>query len=521
MTSFEKTIASSVIVPWAVVQFPALFAVAKMTLRRKSVPGQLSYPGNDSNLRNNTNIELLAYLHYCTALKSFPHEPETFHKLAISHLNASINRTFTVEELRARLRYLWDNWRPTNAKPSSFRQLYTLGIRCLPRVNETLKEEAIRRANDIQKTAGQTRALRSTSRPPVSNRTTPRKRTRRKARGHPRSKDEQRLLERTPISSHATQSGPLASENGPEEPTVDHRSLTPVTVKNESPAVEINNSQEASSQDGRFVRVDTELSDSDSIGIDCKSESRSYFETPTPFNLHLDLDYGNTARLLNLRPSGPHEHGELQCTHELKTELEVLRIQKNNEIAYLRDRCELAEAKYVRLQSDYDRLHATAMISGPELLNIYDKHRLQEKNAQLRRELDRMQSIMAFSISSPETFPRIDRSDLDLNMKSIHSKLRDVLQDYETVLNFQWEDVRNLQDLSVLIQRVFCFESGQTVDPAHIETVSAGVQTKLIIRCLLSAALCEWVFEADLRSLFQESDRLYPKLRELLARQSM
>ena len=81
-----------------------------MTPRRKNAPVQLSYPGNDSNLRNNTNVELLACLHYYTTLESFPYEPEAFHKLAISHLNTSINRTFSVEELRARLRYLWENW---------------------------------------------------------------------------------------------------------------------------------------------------------------------------------------------------------------------------------------------------------------------------------------------------------------------------------------------------------------------------------------------------------------------------
>ena len=481
----------------------------------------------ESHLFNDVHCELLAFLHYYV-VERLP--PTSFLKETRKHLGLTIGSKYTLEQLDRSLGHLWQHWGPVNGKPSVFKQLSSLGLKCLPRIPKHFADEVRRRAEDVKGRAAPPRVLRSASRTPNTPRTQPAKRLVRKACRQTTSK-RRHVREAISPSSRATEAN--FPDSVPQEhlPTRNDRrsgqllsGLQPVEntptaqarFKTELPVLKLTDSQEATSEDGLTVSPVKEQARQNSVQSSCTYDSISGPESPTPKR----PDPESTTTSPDFQTPDSRRDAGPDRIHNLETDLEILKIQKINEIAYLRDCCDNWQAKYVQLQADYGRLQATASIRGSGLANINDTGKLQEKYSQLKRELSKLQKIMSFSVDSLETFPRINKTMAVEDMNLINAKLRDVLQDHGTGFTFCQSTFASREELAVLCRRCFGVDVGQAINTADVEAIFAGVSIRSAFRCLLSAAICEWVFEADMRTLFQECDRLYLKLRELLMKQS-
>ncbi|KAJ9610004.1 hypothetical protein H2200_006334 [Cladophialophora chaetospira] len=501
-----------------------------MSQRRKSTStqslGSTELWVRDTHLRDNVHTELAAYIQY-TVRRGLP--PEHFHRAASSHLSVTFQNNVTRETINGKIRCFWNHWGPVNANPSGFKKILTLGLKCLPRVPQDFFEEAQKRADDLEKSTALPRSLRSASRTPTSIRSAPQTTLRRKAKSRIRSARELCTNSPSPLRRAATARvlTPVRSRQqsfagivlpspnvSTEAPTVANPT-TPTPFKRERPSFEISDSQERTSERVTSGQLTSPRPPKPTSVASSTCDSLSVTDSPTPAGSgHTSADNRYSILL------SQHELS-LARIDQMEIDLEDLRLRKNEEIEYLRARCNQSEAKQDKLQIKYDRLHAEAAPHGSGMVAIIDEHSLQEKNSKLRKQLAKLQAIQAFSGAEPQTFPRVDKANVIRKFDLMYVSSRDMLQDHDAPSFVRVESFKNDAGLCSLFRRAFSVDLTKAIDPLAVDALLTGVSMRSIFRWLLGAALCEWVFEADLRGLFQESDRLYPRLRGLMASRNL
>jgi hypothetical protein len=207
---------------------------------------------------------------------------------------------------------------------------------------------------------------------------------------------------------------------------------------------------------------------------------------------------------------------------EVEAELNAMKALKKQENDYLRKRCEIAEKNYEQSQMQCNLLQTKALGRDRSVVRSGDASGPGHKDWELQGEIAHLRTIMRFSKNDPTTFPPVDQSQVAKDFKRIARKSRDVLLDYDSPCTWRAEGLTTNVELYGLFRRLFGLNPEPVQGrgaPALFEQL-VGISINSFVRCILAAALCEWVFEADLSDLFHEDDRLYKRLRGLLASQS-
>jgi hypothetical protein len=101
-------------------------------------------------------------------------------------------------------------------------------------------------------------------------------------------------------------------------------------------------------------------------------------------------------------------------------------------------------------------------------------------------------------------------------MKLMYRKLSDLLPRWNTTISLCLGRLESQADLSTLFQRCFELDICAASFPEETERLFPGAQLRNIITSLVSAALCKWVFESDLKMVFPENSPVYSSLSRLL-----
>lgn len=276
-------------------------------------------------------------------------------------------------------------------------------------------------------------------------------------------------------------------------------------MKTERVTIEIPNSRESAAEveacprqlDQEDPKPDSIASSDDDIGIS-------------------ETEASNSPISLGFRPREPTLDTEVDRFDDPELYLERVKKQKNAEIEYWRTRCTGAENQCTELKIKNDHLQADILNRFVDVSPRSDL-KLLLRIDRLQKQLNSLRAVQWYSKSDPGNFPPIDTKSVLQDMKTIQARLRDILPAQDTAFVFERARLARHGDLCALFQRGFRLDIQQAVDPAKVDALFSGTRTRSVLRCLLSAALCEWVFDADARPLFQEPNLLYSKIRDLLA----
>jgi hypothetical protein len=203
----------------------------------------------------------------------------------------------------------------------------------------------------------------------------------------------------------------------------------------------------------------------------------------------------------------------------LKTELETLRA----ELEALKKHVELMN----QLQAETRSLTVFLYSS---LRKVEDRHREDEarinylkktdntllhqqlenqaiKIATLQEKLNKTRDIGRFTRLSPteEIRPWKEES-IRQAMSSMGYLAKQLLYGHDDIINFNPPNIDNNEDLLTLVQKSLGLNSRTSITADTALGWLADFSLQAIVRSLTSAALCEWVFEADIhRTIFTES----------------
>lgn len=511
-----------------------------MSLRRRAARLSVDL---DTYLCDNVHYEILAFtqLHI---LRGFP--GHSFLERLASHLWNSLGITYSRERLDGKYHLFWNHFGPPGAKKAGYKKVYALGIECLSRLPEDFKEEVQKRVRDLETSSPQRRALRSASRTPASSRPEPAKLSRQRARLRLATKKTRTTCSPSPLTQ-ASEVSLLTTSHGKDTDTArfdfpptqismsGREAVTPTRsppLKREYVDMEINDSQDQESESGPGERLSRGPSEQSICVTLQSSESSLPPESPIPNQRELGLSHSNksdsnSSRLESLKAElevqESQRNTEIMSLRErcnnAEAELEILRLQKNNEILYLRERCDELEGKYMEAEAEYDRLHAKASPQSSGVFQTNDE-RLLQKNSQIRGELAKAQSLLAFSQLGSWKFPRLDMSSITKDLNRLRMESCTVLLGYDCSFTCCLDSLKTHDSIDAICLRAFGVSARDQADDLSPKSLLTDISIRSFCRCILSAALCEWVFEADLESLFRECDLLYPELRKLLASQS-
>ncbi|KIX02791.1 uncharacterized protein Z518_08733 [Rhinocladiella mackenziei CBS 650.93] len=478
--------------------------------QRQNLP-QMAYPlewfVKDKHLYAPAQIEILAYLDY-TVLEAFT--PTISEKDIIPHLERTLQTRLTCGEVKEKLVYLWYHTGPPNAKASDYTQLFKRGSKALPLLKAEVADEVRRRARNLC-ISPPPRRLRSASCTPNSllTPTTTRAVKRPRHRKRPKNKTARH---------HFITSKPVQTDHGIPSPPIEEQ-INPY-VSTPQPRVKFERSLFEDS-DGQSP---TRNISGGASPLGDKRLEQTRRSSMTSTSSDMSVSSGNAITREDFEPSPvPSRYRSVETVlrsgldnrQNLVNGLEDERDREHREIEYWRVRCGRAEQECIALKTRNHRLQVCSL-EGLEQLDAAESTTLRKLNDQLKQELAIVRSTLAFSTRGKLPFPSVNTTTILDDMTAIRSKLRDVLIGEDVLFSFDRMQVVGHADFFTLFQAIFSVDCHQPVNASSIQKLLSGVPLRFVLQCLVSAAVCGWVLEADVGCLFQECDRVYSKLRGLL-----
>lgn len=205
---------------------------------------------------------------------------------------------------------------------------------------------------------------------------------------------------------------------------------------------------------------------------------------------------------------------------QLILELDNLRDQKAEDTRYWERLYQKTHKRRNALKRQNKQMQAEYSIGQSEISEMNLK--LRAENDILMEKLDSYKAIFQFTEERfVEGFQAQNLQHVVGHIDLVLLKLYKVLQGQDAL--FSVNKLLNIESIgiSALFRRGFSLDC--SVDGSSGSTISTieicGTKIRSVVLGLVSAALCTWVFEAEVGALFQESNLVYSKLQSLLAAQ--
>ena len=123
----------------------------------------------DTHLYDENGLKILAHLERIL-LYSLP--LEFFTPNVISFYREELDKTISCSTIEDKLLLFWSHWHPVGKNPTHWREIYRLGLKGLPGLEQDTAEWVRKKAIELQNTDGTPRRLRSASALPPALRST-------------------------------------------------------------------------------------------------------------------------------------------------------------------------------------------------------------------------------------------------------------------------------------------------------------------------------------------------------------
>ena len=205
---------------------------------------------------------------------------------------------------------------------------------------------------------------------------------------------------------------------------------------------------------------------------------------------------------------------------QLMLELDNLRDQKAEDTQYWERLYQKTQKRRNALKRRNKHMQAEFSIGQSEISKMNLNIRLENDN--LIEKLDSYKAIFQFTEERfVEGFQAQNLRNVVGHIDLVLQKLYKVLQGQDAL--FSVNKLVNIEGIGILALFKRGFGLDFSVDSSSGSTISTieicGTKIRSVVLGLVSAALCTWVFEAEVGALFQESNLVYSKLQSLLAAQ--
>lgn len=205
---------------------------------------------------------------------------------------------------------------------------------------------------------------------------------------------------------------------------------------------------------------------------------------------------------------------------QLILQLDNLRDQKAEDTRYWERLYQKTQKRRNALKRQNKQMQAEYSIGQSEISEMNLK--LRAENDILMEKLDSYKAIFQFTEQRfAEGFQAQNLQHVVGHIDLALLKLYKVLQGQDALFSVDKLHKFESIGISALFEKGFGLDcsmdssSGSTISTTEI----CGTKIRSVVLGLVSAALCTWVFEAEVGALFQESNLVYSKLQSLLAAQ--
>ncbi|KIW89575.1 uncharacterized protein Z519_09731 [Cladophialophora bantiana CBS 173.52] len=494
----------------------------------------------DALLYSERGLKILAHLER-SVLDGLPEE--SFKSDVISYYRDELSTAVSVGEIESKLPLFWSKWCPIGKNPTRWKEIYRLGLKGLPRLEHDKAEWVRKKAIELQSKYRALRRLRSASALPPTSRSTPKRPSdclvgdlasgRAQGRRQYDGPLKQKRKRKRTASMYA-RSTPLKRSASPFPPATRWPSVAP----------EFRRCQEGTSG----VEVSFQTPINPVAGKPSPTISLREYSQQLPENV---AEMENGLVVSNQpSPSGTHlTDAERRHFLETMAELDDFRNQ-NTQLSLALD---TARSEKAQLMLELDELRIQATDDTRYWKKLYRKTRkrrdslkrrnkhmqvelvksttgetsktnltLRRENDLLREKLDSYQVTFQFQKPFSENFRAQNVEKVIDHVESARSKLFKILQGQDVLFAIEKLDGVSGLALAALFKRAL------GPDATTLDTSTGGLTLtdqlctatlQAVVLSLVSAAICIWVFEAEVGALFQENDLFFSKLQDLLATQ--
>ena len=470
--------------------------------------------------------EILAYLHY-TVICKLP--VEFFQGSVVFHCRERLQRIVSLKEVEEKLKYLWEHFHALTSGNKGWKELLHLGIDALPQLGEDKIAWVKARARDLKESVDKEktpRLLRSALQSPSPLRVgskrkfgTPnapaRSKTPRSEIGRPLSKVNCQK------STHAVYANLVLTKQPSfilTVPLSTDRQRQPKTHR--GTRAELEGDSDLDSEPGgqsdpltsgsqRYPSIATQVTSTfEDVPLDraCAHHKNCQKCARTHSLEHDTKAEARTARLLS----------ELEATKsrvsQLDIELDELKLRDAETMRRRKSLC----SDYVELLRRNKHLQAAVAAKGYQ--DIVNHH------ATLRVENDRLHDRVATLRASLQFIPVNWRvlenqsiGEVLRDMGELGSTLKKLMQGLDVMFSMPKNDIYEQSPLATLSRRGLSLSVVATGESWTDTLQLSRFKLREILISLVSAALCLWVFDANVEVLFTNNSPAYAKLTTLLA----
>ena len=183
-----------------------------------------------------------------------------------------------------------------------------------------------------------------------------------------------------------------------------------------------------------------------------------------------------------------------------------------SEVKEARNQQEALNRELNCLKSSYEQI-----LSADQRSNMHTLKLREIEIKELRKCLDRKERYRGtLQLSTDDVVP-LDRKQICVEMIQIKRAVKNLLDDHEFPEGFELPKVILEQDLRDLFRRSFALDPSKANALPDLRGPSRLLALQAVMRSLTAAAICEWVFEADLPSISNPPDALLEQYRLQLA----
>lgn len=466
----------------------------RVSKRRYNSSGIISENLQDAYLFDESRLELLAYLDYGVSQKI----PQALIvKDIIRHFCEERETKLSAGDIDLRLRHFWERWGPAGSKPSEYKKLFDLGSRCLPGLMED-HAKWIHGRLDILLTQKPRRLLRGKSQTPNSLLSV-------------RSGKRPRQLEGAGRHFRTTSAQHTAV---PKRQKQTWRTVSPRTLRYLTCYLLTYDGQDRTwHRSSQSIMTPTPRSTSfwsPEINIpdsQCSQSSQQDMAVS-----------GDTVSVIPFSGVKGWQHEDRATS--VDSDIGEIRAPTEAEIDYWQTRCVKAEEECHAEASR--RAYLVTQLTGGNQSTMLTQHlQLRERNHALKRDLDTFRAALKFNPKNLRDFPLPNLDAVIRDMEAIRTQVRDILRGQNIL--FLPEAIRLGQkpDLAVLFQRSLGLQENPKSGFIPHNKILRTIKLRLVVRALVSAAICEWVFEVGVKFLFQGNDQVHSRYRALLAIEGM
>ncbi|EXJ88660.1 hypothetical protein A1O1_05591 [Capronia coronata CBS 617.96] len=461
----------------------------------------------------------------------------------ISNYREELDRAISQSEIENKLAFFWSHWHPVGKDGTHWKEIYSLGLKGLPRLQQDKAAWVRKKAVELQSKGGSLRRLRSASILPPALRNTPKRpsdclngvvtsvRKRKRKRGrHGKSANGKRTTA-TPVPEYVRET-PFEGSTSPfspapgtpdislvirhsEESTSSVESFQTQLSPTSARASPSRNSRDLSSRRGgnvTEVKVEFVASDqaSRSATPSTSTEHRQFLELTLELN---DLKSQKTQ----LRSDFDQMKSD---NAQIMLALEEFKVQAVEEIRHWKRLYRIARKRRDSLKRR--NIHIQAELTGSSTgVTSQVNLTLCRENDALQEKLHSYQATARFQKPLSEATRARTVKRVIEHLDGVRLELFKILQSQNNSFAVEMLDCADGSWLAPLFKRAFGVEvSMDSSGGQYFHTTElCNVTLQAVILSLISAALCIWVFEADLGALFQENDLFYSNLQGLLAAQ--